>query len=202
MKIANIVCERDIKIDKRFNLVNSINNSISDLPTLIVGIDNAKEYLGKSNKISYLDRKINKNTFWTFNRIEKRDLFEEDLFYFIEFSYNQLLCEVKFNFIDLILSNTKTINSILLNIKDDKESITFHYKNMVYTHINDNIYGFDLRQVAYIGKSPKKFIDTIKSFSTVFLQDEKILIEYKKELYMFNDEVKYVPLIYFIRNNE
>ena len=73
---------------------------------------------------------------------------------------------------------------------------------MVYIYSNDDIYGFDLRQVAYIGKSPNKFIEVIKSFSNVFLQDEKILIEYKKELYMFNDEIKYVPLIYSIRNNE
>ena len=64
------------------------------------------------------------------------------------------------------------------------------------------IYGFDLRQVEYIGKSKNVFKDKIKDMSNVFLQDEKILIEYKKELYMFNDEIKYVPLIYFIRNNE
>ena len=38
--------------------------------------------------------------------------------------------------------------------------------------------------------------------SSVFLSDEQILIEYKNELSMFNDEVKYVPLIYSIRNNE
>lgn len=199
MLIANVVCERDIKIDKRFNLINSIDKSIPDLPTLIVGIENAKKFAGK---ISYLDRKLNDNTFWTFNRMEKRDLFEEDLFYFIEFAYNQLLGEAEFKFIDLILSDSKLINSVFLSIEDCKESITFYHKNMVYTYANDKIYGFDLRQVAYIGKSPKKFIDTIKSFSTVFLRDEKILIEYKKELYMFNDEIKYVPLIYSIRNDE
>jgi len=199
MLIGNVICERDIKIDKRFNLIKSIDKSIPDLPTLIVGIDNAKKFAGK---VSYLDRKINNSTFWTFNRMEKRDLFEEDLFYFIEFAYNQLLTEVEFKFIDLILSDSILINSVFGNIEQTKEVITFHHKNMVYTYTNDNIYGFDLRQVRYIGKSPKKFIDTIKSFSTVFLQDEKILIEYKKELYMFNDEIKYVPLIYSIRNNE
>jgi len=199
MLIANVVCEREIKIDKRFNLINSIDESIPDLPTLIVGIENAKKFAGK---ISYLDRKLNDNTFWTFNRMEKRDLFEEDLFYFIEFSYNQLINGIEFDFIDLILSDSIRINSVFGNIEHDKETITFHYKNMVYTYANNKIYGFDLRQVGYIGKSPKKFIDTIKSFSTVFLQDEKILIEYKKELYMFNDEIKYVPFIYSIRNDE
>ena len=202
MKIANIVCEREVKIDNKFNLINSINNSIPNLPTLIVGVDNAKKYVGNSNKLSYLDRKLNTNTFWTFNRMEKRDLFEEDLFYFIEFSYNELLKDIKFDFIDLILSDSDKINKVFNKIKTSNNVITFSYGNMVYIHINHMIYGFDLRQVDYIGKSKTIFIGKIKDMSNVFLQDEKILIEYKKELYMFNDEIKYVPLIYFIRNNE
>ena len=202
MLIGNVLCEREINIDKRFNLIDSIDKSIPDLPTLIVGVDNAKKYIGKSSNISYLDRKINDNTFWTFNRMEKRDLFEEDLFYFIEFAYNRLTKVANFKFIDLILSDSIRINSVFTNIEHSKKVITFHHKNMVYTYANDDIYGFDLRQVVYIGKSPNKFIEVIKSFSNVFLQDEKILIEYKKELYMFNDEIKYVPLIYSIRNNE
>lgn len=199
MQIANIVCERKIKIDNKFNLINSIDESTPNLPTLIVGLDNAKKFGGK---LSYLDRKLNPNTFWTFNRMEKRDLFEEDLFYFIEFSYNELLKDIKFNFIDLILSESKKINEVFDNIKINENVITFLYENMMYIYINHMIYGFDLRQVTYIGKSKTVFVDKIKDISTVFLQDEKILIEYKKELYMFNDEIKYVPFIYFIRNNE
>tara|TARA_R100000908_G_C3754670_1_gene148990 strand:+ start:3412 stop:4011 length:600 start_codon:yes stop_codon:yes gene_type:complete len=199
MQIANIVSERDIKIDNKFNLINSIDKSIPNLPTLIVGIDNAKSYC---EKISYLDRKINSNTFWTFNRLEKRDLFEEDLFYFIKFSYKHLIKDIQFKFIDIILSDSKKINEVFNEIKLSDNVITYSYENMVYTYINHMIYGFDLRQVEYIGKSKNVFKNKIKDMSNVFLQDEKILIEYKKELYMFNDEIKYVPLIYFIRNNE
>jgi len=199
MLIGNVVCERELKIDNRFNVVKSNEEINPDLPTLIVGIDNAKSY---SDDISYLDRRINKNTFWTFTRAEKRDLFEEDLFYFIEFAYNQLIKEIRFDFVDLILCDSIQINSVFKNIESSDESITFHHKNMVYTYANNEIYGFDLRQVEYIGKSRSKFIDVIKSFSDVFLQDEKILIEYKKELSVFGDEIKYVPLIYSMRNDE
>lgn len=199
MLIANVVCERELKIDDRFNVVKSIEEINPDLPTLIVGIDNAKSY---SKTISYLDRRIDNKTFWTFTRTEKRDLFEEDLFYFIEFAYNQLIKNIRFDFVDLILCDSNQINSVFKNIESSDESITFHYKNMVYTYVNNEIYGFDLRQVDYIGKSSAKFLDVIKSFSDVFLQDEKILIEYKKELSIFGDEIKYVPLIYSMRNNE
>ena len=199
MLIGNVVCKRHIKIDKNFNLIKSTNEIIEGLPTLIVGLDNAKSF---TDKISYLDRKINTNTFWTFTRLEKRDLFEEDLFYFIKFSYDELLKSANFKFIDLILSDSDEINKVFNQIKTSNNVITFSYENMVYTHINHMIYGFDLRQVDYIGKSKNIFIDKIKDMSDVFLSDEKILIEYKKELSILNDEIKYVPLIYLLRNNE
>ena len=199
MLIGNVICERHIKIDKNFNLIKSTNEIIEGLPTLIVGLDNAKSF---TNKLSYLDRKINTNTFWTFTRLEKRDLFEEDLFYFIKFSYDELLKSANFKFIDLILSDSGEINKVFNNIKTSDKVITFSYENMVYLHINNIIYGFDLRQVEYIGKSKINFIDKIKDMSDVFLSDKKILIEYKKELSILNDEIKYVPLIYLLRNNE
>ena len=199
MLIGNVVCERYIKIDKNFNLIKSTNEIVEDLPTLIVGLNNAKSF---TDKISYLDRKINTNTFWTFTRLEKRDLFEEDLFYFIKFSYDELLKSAKFKFIDLILSDSDEINKVFNEINISDNVITFSYENMVYTYVNDMIYGFDLRQVDYIGKSKNIFIDKIKDMSDVFLSDEKILIEYKKELSILNDEIKYVPLIYLLRNNE
>tara|TARA_R100000805_G_scaffold4446_1_gene5575 strand:- start:843 stop:1442 length:600 start_codon:yes stop_codon:yes gene_type:complete len=199
MLIGNVVCERHIKIDKNFNLVKSTNEIIEGLPTLIVGLDNAKSF---TDKISYLNRKINRNTFWTFTRLEKRDLFEEDLFYFIKFSYDELSKSAKFAFIDIILSDSDKINKVFNNIKLSNRVITFSYENMVYVHINDMIYGFDLRQVDYIGKSKTIFLDKIKEMSDVFLSDEKILIEYKKELSVLNDEIKYIPLIYLLRNDD
>ena len=150
MLIGNVVCEKYIKIDKNFNLVKSTNEIIENLPTLIVGLNNAK---GFTDKISYLDRKINKNTFWTFTRLEKRDLFEEDLFYFIKLSYDNLSKSSNFKFIDLILSDSGEINKVFNNIKTSDKVITFSYENMVYLHINNIIYGFDLRQVEYIGKA-------------------------------------------------
>ena len=193
------MCELEIKMGSRFNLVESIDKVTPGLPTLIVGVDNATNF---NENLSYLNRRLDADTFWTFTRKEKRELFEEDLFYFIEFAYHKMIRDIMFDFIDIILSDSKRINLAFNNIKEHDNVITFIHKKMVYSYLNDMIYGFDLRQVEYIGKSSREFLKKIKAISNVFLQDEKILIEYKKELYMFNDEIKYVPLIYFIRNNE
>jgi hypothetical protein len=198
MKIGNIITERDIKINNKFNIVNSIDKIIPELPTLIVGMDITKKYY---TNISYLNRKINDTTFWTFTKLEKRDLHEEDLYYFIEFAYKNLLKNVKFTFIDLILNDTTYIKSIFDEMSKNK-IITFKDKNNIYLYFKNNIYGFDLRQVSFIGKSIESFMDKIKSLSNVFLEDSNILIEYKKELLIFNEEIKYIPLIYSLNKNE
>jgi predicted ribosome-associated RNA-binding protein Tma20 len=80
--------------------------------------------------------------------------------------------------------------------------ITFKDKNNIYLYFKNNIYGFDVRQVSFIGKSIESFMDKIKSLSNVFLEDSNIIIDYKKELLIFNEEIKYIPLIYSLNKNE
>jgi hypothetical protein len=199
MQIGNIIIDDYIKLDNKFNIIKSLDDIIPNIPTLVVGLDNAKKL---DVKLNYLERKIDDNIFWTFNKKEKRVLFEEDLFYFIEHSYTLFREKISFKFIDLILSYSEDINNIFNKIKESNNVISFIYIDMVYVFINKTIYCFDLRQVVFIGKNKIKFIELIKSLSYVFLEDKKILIEYKNELNMFNDEIKYIPLIYSIRNNE
>ena len=199
MQIGNIIIDDYIKLDEKFNIINSLDDIIDNIPTLVVGLDNAKKL---DVKLNYLERKLDDNTFWTFNKKEKRVLFEEDLFYFIEHSYTLFRKKISFKFIDLILSYSQDINNVFNNIKESKNVISFVYIDMVYVFMNKTIYGFDLRQVVFIGKTKVTFIDLIKNLSDVFLEDNKILIEYENELSMFNDEIKYIPLIYSIRNND
>jgi len=199
MQIGNIIIDDYIKLDDKFNITNSLDDIVSDIPTLVIGLDNAKK-LGVN--LNYLDRKIDDNTFWTFNKKEKRVLFEEDLFYFIEHSYTLFRKKICFKFIDLILSTSQEVNNIFNDIKESDNVISFIHIDMVYIFIDKTIYGFDLRQIKFIGKNKITFIELIKNLSDVFLDNDKILIEYKNELSMFNDEIKYTPLIYSIRNND
>lgn len=199
MRIANIITDEKIKLDKKFNIIQSLEEMVDDVPTLLIGLDNANKL---NVKLNYLDRKIDDNTFWTFNKKEKRMLFEEDLFYFIEYSYNTLIKDINYHFVDVILSDSMDVVDIFSEINQHDKVITFINIDMVYVFIDKTIYGFDLRQISFIGKDKITFIDKIKKMSEVFLDSEQILIEYKNELSMFNDEVKYIPLIYSIRNNE
>lgn len=200
MRIGNILSDTELKVDENFNVVNSFDDLIQGIPTLIVGIDNAKKV---KEDLNYIDRNIDDDTFWTFKKSEKRMLFEEDLFYFIENSYRELSKNIKYKFVDVILNTEDNLKSIFKNISNHDNNITFIYHDMIYVYSDDIIYGFDLRQVKFCGRDVDKFILKIKQWSKVLLQDEKILIEYKNNLDMFEDNsMKYVPLLYSIKHNE
>jgi hypothetical protein len=198
MCIGNIVCDTDLKVDKNFKVVKSIDEINNKRPTLIVGIKNAEKV---SKDLNYADRTLSDNMVWTFSKLEKRSIHEEDLFFFIENSYNKLIKNIDYIFVDLILFDNKKINKIFNRLSENPSNITLCTNNMVYIYCDDYIFGFNLKQVEYIGKDKKNFINKIKSLSMVFLDDEKILIEYKNYLGMLNDEIKFIPLLYSIRNN-
>jgi len=73
---------------------------------------------------------------------------------------------------------------------------------MAYILDRKIVFGVDLRQLEYMGRNKEKFYTTLKAWSNVFLEGEQILIEYKNDLSMFNDEVKYLPILYSIRHYE
>jgi hypothetical protein len=194
--IGNIVTLDKIKVDDNFNVVDSFNKVIEGIPTLVVGTNNANDSYGNLN---YIDRKIDDLNYWTFSKKEKRGLFEEDLFYFIENSYKNLTNRLEYIFVDVILFNDEKIKKIFDKIESFKDNISFITDKMVYIYSDKYIFGIDLRQIEYIGGDVDKFIKKIKRFSKDFLSNNEILIEYKNNLGMLEDELKYIPVLYSMR---
>jgi|TARA_R110001592_G_scaffold126498_10_gene337890 hypothetical protein len=194
--IGNIVTLDKIKVDDNFNVVNSFNEVIEGIPTLVVGTNNANDSYGNLN---YIDRKIDDLNYWTFSKKEKRGLFEEDLFYFIENSYKNLTNRLEYIFVDVILFDDEKIKKIFDKIESYKDNISFLTDKMVYIYSDKYIFGIDLRQIEYIRGDIDKFIKKVKRFSKDFLSNNEILIEYKNNLGMLEDELKYIPVLYSMR---
>jgi hypothetical protein len=199
MKIANIVIDTPIKVNNKFNVVDSFDKIIKGIPTLLVGLNHVRNI---DPKPDFLDRKLSEDVYWTFSKKEKRVLFEEDLFYFTEAIYKNIIKKTKYRFIDLILTNSSEILLILSEINKIKKIITLKHKNMLYIYGDNIIFGFDLKQVTFIGSDTIKLIDLIKNLSDVFLEDDNILIEYNNDLEMFNYETKYIPILYTMNQDE
>jgi hypothetical protein len=178
--------------------VDSLNDIIEGIPTLIIGLDNVKKL---DTKLNFVDRKLDDLTYWTFSKKEKRVLFEEDLFYFIENSYKHVKDSVEYIFIDFILFSDRKVSKIFNKIKESNNNITFVNERMVYIYSEKYLFGIDLKQVEFLGYNLDLFLVKIKELSMVFLDNSEILIEYKNNLGMLDDEVKYIPLLYSINKN-
>ncbi len=197
--IGNIISSNELKVDENFNVVDSMDKAIDGLPTLIIGLDNIRKI---ETDLNFVDRKLSDNTYWTFNKQERRVLFEEDLFYFIENSYKFIKENIEYIFIDFVLFSDNKINKVFNRIKESNNNISFLHNKMMYIYTNDFIFGIDLRQIEFMGYNVDSFLKKIKNLSKVFLDNDEILIEYKNKLGMLEDEVKYVPLLYSINKNE
>lgn len=198
MKIGNIVSKEPIKIDKVFNLVESIDDCIDSIPTITIGLDYVRHL-----EPDFMYRKINDNLFWTFTKTESRKHHILDLNSFKDYCFKELIAKTTYIFIDPIQYSRKKIKKILTKVYSLENIITFVYEDkMVYLFSENLIFGIDLNLAKYMGIKDEKIKSRLKSLSTVFLEQNEILIEYKNYMESLDNQVKYIPLLYFMSNNE
>ena len=149
----------------------------------------------------FIDKKLSDDIFWTFKKTERRDIFEEDLYNFINYSYNRLIKNIKYRFIDLIQYSESELKDTFKKIKKSENVIGYKYQNMLYIYIDNIIYGVDTKLIKYIGHDLESTLNKIISYFDVFLEKEEILIEYKDIIDVLNNEVKYIPYLYSIEHD-
>lgn len=197
MFVGNIVTQSKVNIDKYFNVVETMDAIIHGLPTLIVGWDIVKTIEPEAD---FITRKLSDNIFWTFKKTERRDIFENDLYDFIHHSYNLLIKDLDYKFIDLIQLSEQELKTTFKEIKKSTKVIGYIHENMLYIYTDNIVYGLDLKLVAYLEYNLADILNKIKSYCSVFLDNDEILIEYKDIIDMLNNEVKYVPFLYSIEH--
>lgn len=198
MKIANIVTNNSLRLNDNFNVVNSINDIIIDLPTLIVGWDIVKQI---NPNADYFDRKLTDEIFWTFYITEHRDLYEEDLYKFKNYSYKNILSDINYEYLDFILLKNSEILDKFKQIKLKQNKILFEINDMIYIYVDKTIYGINLEIIEYVNRDKDKLFTYLKSFIDAFLPTEEILIEYKDYMENLNYDYKFIPYLYSINNH-
>jgi hypothetical protein len=199
MKIANIVSTSKIEAPEEFNVVQSVNEIIDGLPTLIIGYE-IVDRLYPDFDITNIH--LGENKYWTFKRTEKRDKYESDLKWFISKVYADLTNQLIYVFVDPIQYRGKTLIKIVKKIYSLKDPIAFLNEEMLYVYGDGFIFGIDLKLLAFMGVDTGKIKTRIKAISSVFLSDVKILIEYKKNIEALENKVRYLPYLYSIRNGQ
>lgn len=199
MNIANILSKTELKVPTDFNVVDSEEKLISGLPTLIIGFDYVNQ---KYPDFDITNIKISDNLFWTFKKNEKRDRYEEDLYWFIAYSYTNLIKNIPYVFIDPIQYNSKNMRKILRKIFTTTNIVSLVDNQMIYMSCDDVIFGVDLKLIKYIGFDENKIKTRIKSASSVFLENKQILIEYNIIVEYLENNIRFLPYLYSVRNGQ
>jgi phosphoglycerate-specific signal transduction histidine kinase len=199
MTLANIVSDTNISVSDDFKVVGSLEDISEGLPTLIIGYQKIKTLYPD---FDITTNKISDNVYWTFRKNEKRDKYEEDLNWFIKKVYSDLINNLSYVFVDPIQYKRKTLLKIIRKIYNSDNIISYEHDNMIYIYCNKIIFGIDLKLLSFIGVDFNKIKNKIKSISAVFLEKNQILIEYKNTISFFDDKMRYLPYLYFIKNGQ
>jgi hypothetical protein len=197
MKFANIVSKTQINVPQDFNVVQSMDEIIHGLPTLIIGFD-LTDKLFPNYDVGNI--KVTDNIYWTTKKTESRDKHNIELEWFKYFTYHELIKDINYIFVDPIQYKKKSFLKILKKIYTIPNKISYQHKDMIYIYGDKFIFGIDLKLIKYIGLDVSKIKEKIIRISSVFLEDSNIFIEYKYIIDDMENQVRFLPYLYSMKN--
>ena len=194
MYVGNIVSSLNFE-EENFNICSELESIDNDLPTLIIGWDNAKEFISKD--ISILHKKINQKLFWTFSKKERKVDFEVDVEKFKELCFNNFGDNIPYVYLDLLHGKKRINRKIIKKILSLNESVIYiSNKNMAYIYGENIIFGIDMNVIGYISDKHKKMLNKIKKLNNNVLVTDEIFNRSKGLLYKIKYKNKLIPYIY------
>lgn len=186
--IANILTNsKSYAFNDFIHVCKEENDIIKGIPTLVVGVNNAKEVFSGYN-LNYIERKIDENTFWTFNVTEKRSENERDVEEFKQYIVKVLKDKIEYSFFNILTCSRKKFKNFLIFLKNNKEKFYFFTTKMLYIAYDDTVIGISLDDCEYLGVEKKKVYNKILNFSKNVITENKFLTMEEK-LFFNNDNI-------------
>ena len=164
-KIGNIVTESPNNPQYYlFNVVDDLSLIDDSLPTLVIGLDNAKKYI---KDFSILKKSYDNNMLqWTFTKRERRKEYNDDLNSFKEYCILKDVKNIKYSYIDIINYPLSRIKKMIKYINSYDVKYCFITKNsnfiFIYSKKYNTVWGLSLTLCEYIGIAKKKVIEKIR----------------------------------------
>lgn len=171
--IANILTDKPFTNAELYNVVSDKNNLIDGIPTLVIGWEYTKKMF---NNASILDWEIDRNTYWTYGKREKRNKYEENLERFRQMSITRFIKSVNYRYSNILIADDDEKKYIFSLLDNDKDVLYVYLNNdMVYLfdNIDSSVIGFSLRDIDYLGKDRKRVLSKIYYNKNVQLIDIK-----------------------------
>jgi hypothetical protein len=163
-----VVSSPNTKLDKCFKKCLSLSEIDKNLPTLIIGLQNAKKYI---DNFSILKKNYdNDMLWWTFTKMERRVDNDKDTDDFKKICINNIVNSINYKNISIINLDTRDkIRRCVNFVKNDKKKY-YYIDNNKFIFLYDkengdkgkNIYGFSLNTAAFFGISKKKVIKLLE----------------------------------------
>ena len=134
--IANVISKsKKYKFNDFINVTNSYEDIDVSVPTLVVGTEIVKSIFGEN--ISYVDRKIDENTYWTFSVTEKRTANEDDIEKFKKLVIKKLRKKISYKYIDIGQYDLMDIDEFADAFLKNKDSFYLFTDKMLYISNTD-----------------------------------------------------------------
>jgi len=167
--IGNIVVSSpNFKVDNCFNKCLNMSTIDITLPTLIIGLSNAKNLI---DNFKILQKKYNNDMlWWTFSKNERRIDFDKDILEFHNYCINKIISNIEYhnvNYVDLSYTKCKKLIKYIKNKKKkeyyiDKNKFIFLYD--IENSVNSKkIYGFSLSTAAFFGIDSRKILKILEN---------------------------------------
>ena len=185
--LANIINDGAGDFGPLFKSVGSIEASLPDIPTLVVGWNIANELY--PNKIDVLNRKISDNVYWTYSKYERREEHEKDCQAFFSYVLNRFSENIAYDYFDIVLESDENKKAFVSELKN---SVFYENRNMIYVFIckKNLVLGISKVQLDYFGYSPELFAQSIAERGATNLSSEyskipkDVWVAYKWRRYM------------------
>lgn len=179
---------------ERTNKVDSIDQSI---PTLIVGKELAESIYGKEN-IRMLNKKIDKNVYWTFTKLEKRNEFEKDIEAFNTMVIDCLENTVDYFFFNIFYEPISRVKKFITFVSNNEKKIVYVTDKHIYIYYNKHVFGISLEQTRYLGISDEKILNLFKRGKSNVLIDNVDFMSYRMRKRLLGNNI-IVPYLYFLK---
>ena len=167
--IGNVVVNSpNYKVNGCFNKCLSMDKIDRTLPTLIIGLQNAKNVINGFNIL--IKEYENGMLWWTFSKMERRNDHDKDVSDFHNYCIGNIVNNIRYKCINYVNLTYTKAKRCLNYINSDKKKYYYVDNNkfvFVYNYEREDknkyIYGFSLNTCAFFGINKQKILKLIEN---------------------------------------
>lgn len=181
-KIANILANnKKNPFGEIFNVVQVYEDLMVGIPTLIIGLENAKKYIDGFNII---DKQYG-DVWWTFKKTERRCEYEDDIMAFYNYAILHEMEKNQYIYIDILNYGYNKAKKILNFFNSSDKKYVFLTKNsnfmFVYCEKYNAVFGLSLELCEYLGYEKNRIYKLMRNCE--YVKNTKFIIpEIKKAM--------------------